>query len=450
MFFLDSFAILFINIMVNKGMRECENNPFGKTSGRDWNADTKEYRLQRAVCLLAVCLLLVQTGMLTVLAAPVASVIRSDELRGVWISYLDWEKMPADQEAFKREVDKMLDRCVELKMNAVFVHVRPDADAMYPSSYFPWSRFVTGTQGHNPGYDPFAIFVKTAHSKGLQIHAWVNPYRVTGYHNTWEQVSEQNPAKKWLTDGDPSNDRWVLKQNGAYYFNPAIPQVRELIINGVREIAQKYTVDGIHFDDYFYPEVDNSNESRWFDKPEYDASGSSLSIARWRRENVNELIRGVYRAVKEARPSAQFGISPEGYVEHLRSDNRLFADVDVWLSHDGYVDYIMPQIYWGFEHQLSNGSPAPFAFENNLKTWISLVKRGHAKLYIGLAMYKAGSNARDNTGIPEWKRYDDIISRQVEAGRASGSVSGYCFYEYSSFQDEACQKEVRNLMKVFR
>ena len=387
-------------------------------------------RLQRAVCLLAVCLLLVQTGMLTVLAAPAASVIRSDELRGVWISYLDWEKMPADQEAFKREVDKMLDRCVELKMNAVFVHVRPDADAMYPSSYFPWSRFVTGTQGHNPGYDPFAIFVKTAHSKGLQIHAWVNPYRVTGYHNTWEQVSEQNPAKKWLTDGNP--------------------QVRELIINGVREIAQKYTVDGIHFDDYFYPEVDNSNESRWFDKPEYDASGSSLSIAQWRRENVNELIRGVYHAVKEARPSAQFGISPEGYVEHLRSDNRLFADVDVWLSHDGYVDYIMPQIYWGFEHQLSNGSPAPFAFENNLKTWISLVKRGHAKLYIGLAMYKAGSNARDNTGIPEWKRYDDIISRQVEAGRASGSVSGYCFYEYSSFQDEACQKEVRNLMKVFR
>ena len=384
-------------------------------------------RLQRAVCLLAVCLLLVQTGMLTALAAPVASVIRSDELRGVWISYLDWEKMPADQEAFKREVDKMLDRCVELKMNAVFVHVRPDADAMYPSSYFPWSRFVTGTQGHNPGYDPFAIFVKTAHNKGLQIHAWVNPYRVTGYHNTWEQVSEQNPAKKWLTDGNPSNDRWVLKQNGAYYFNPAIPQVRELIINGVREIAQKYTVDGIHFDDYFYPEVDNSNESRWFDKPEYDASGSSLSIAQWRRENVNELIRGVYRAVKEARPSAQFGISPEGY-----------------------VDYIMPQIYWGFEHQLSNGSPAPFAFENNLKTWISLVKRGHAKLYIGLAMYKAGSNARDNTGIPEWKRYDDIISRQVEAGRASGSVSGYCFYEYSSFQDEACQKEVRNLMKVFR
>ena len=248
-------------------------------------------RLQRAVCLLAVCLLLVQTGMLTVLAAPAASVIRSDELRGVWISYLDWEKMPADQEAFKREVDKMLDRCVELKMNAVFVHVRPDADAMYPSSYFPWSRFVTGTQGHNPGYDPFAIFVKTAHSKGLQIHALVNPYRVTGYHNTWEQVSEQNPAKKWLTDGNPSNDRWVLKQNGAYYFNPAIPQVRELIINGVREIAQKYTVDGIHFDDYFYP----TNIKKYKKVP-----------AATRRQNVNVMVRKVYQTVKQKKKSLKF------------------------------------------------------------------------------------------------------------------------------------------------
>lgn len=404
----------------------------------------------KAVCLLLTGLMALQAGLFPAFAAPAASVIRSDELRGVWISYLDWERLPADQESYKREVDKMLDRCLELKMNTVFVHVRPDADAMYPSSYFPWSRFVTGNQGQNPGYDPLAIFVKAAHAKGLQFHAWVNPYRVTGYHNNWDQVSDQNPAKKWLTDADPSNDRWVLKQNGAYYFNPAIPQVRELITNGVREIVQKYTVDGIIFDDYFYPEVDNSNASRWFDKPEYDASGSTLGIAQWRRENVNELIRSVYQTIKETRPSAQFGISPEGYVNHLRSDNRLFTDIDTWLSHDGYVDYIMPQIYWGFEHQLANGSPAPFAYENNLKTWIALVKKGHAKLYISLAMYKAGSSARDNTGIPEWKRYDDIISRQVEAGRVTGAVAGFSFYEYGSFQEEVCQKEVKNLLNVFR
>ena len=112
--------------------------------------------------------MILQTGVVTAFAAPSASVIRSDELRGVWISYLDWERLPADQESFKHEVDKMLDRCLELKMNAVFVHVRPDADAMYPSAYFPWSRFVTGTQGQNPGYDPFAIFVKAAHNKACR------------------------------------------------------------------------------------------------------------------------------------------------------------------------------------------------------------------------------------------------------------------------------------------
>ncbi|MFR5732949.1 MAG: family 10 glycosylhydrolase [Clostridium sp.] len=167
---------------------------------------------------------------------------------------------------------------------------------------------------------------------------------------------------------------------------------------------------------------------------------------------LNELIRGVYHAVKEARPSAQFGISPEGYVEHLRSDNRLFADVDVWLSHDGYVDYIMPQIYWGFEHQLSNGSPAPFAFENNLKTWISLVKRGHAKLY-----HRTGRSIRPDATqeiIPGFRSGNDMtILSAVGGGSRAGKRFGIrlpASNEYSSFQDEACQKEVRNLMKVFR
>lgn len=413
---------------------------------------------RRFVGLLAALAVIVSMTAQQVSAAPrtsggqqqAAAVIRSGELRGVWISYLDWEQLPADKEGFQDGVDKILDRCVELGMNAVFVHVRPDADAMYPSSYFPWSRFITGTQGKNPGYDPLAYFVRAAHARKLQFHAWINPYRVTGYHNTWDQVSEDSPVKQWLSDGNPDNDRWVLKQSGAWYLNPAVPEVRELIIGGVREIAEKYTVDGIHFDDYFYPEVDDEDPKRWFDRPEYDASGSRLPIADWRRENINALIRGVYAAVKETRPAAQFGISPEGYIDHLRSDTRLFTDVDTWMSQDGYIDYIMPQIYWGFEHKLADGSPAPFAFENNLKTWLALKKKGSAKLYLGLAMYKTGSAASDNNQVSEWLRYSDIIARQVQAGRATGQVSGYCFYAYSSFQDEACQKEVKNLTSIFR
>ncbi len=370
------------------------------------------------------------------------------ELRGVWISYLDWEKLPSDQAGYQKAVGQILQRCVDLKMNAVFVQVRPDADAMYPSAYFPWSRFVTGVQGKDPGYDPLAYFVQAAHNRGLQFHAWINPYRVTGYLNRWNQVSEQSPVRRWQTDGNEANDRWALKQDGEYYLNPAIPEIRELIIGGVREIVQNYDVDGIHFDDYFYPEVDDGDPNRWFDKPEYELSGSSLSIGDWRRENINALVRGVYKTVKELKPQVQFGISPEGYVKNLRSENRLFADVDTWLSQDGYVDYIMPQIYWGFEHKLSDGNPAPFAFSNNLQTWIELKNKGKARLYLGLAMYKAGSGSTDNNTVPEWLRRNDIIKRQVEEGRASGQVSGYCFYAYSSFQESACQEEVANLMKV--
>lgn len=374
----------------------------------------------------------------------------SQEMRGVWISYLDWEKLPSEEEAFKKGVDQILDRCVELKMNSVFVQVRPDSDAMYPSEYFPWSRFVTGTQGQDPGYDPLAYFVQAAHKRDLQFHAWINPYRVTGYLNRWNQVADQSFVKQWLSDEDTANDRWVLRQNGEYYLNPAVEEVRQRIIGGVREIVQNYDVDGIHFDDYFYPEVDNENSDKWFDKPEYEASGSSLGISDWRRENINLLIRGVYQTVKEIKPRVQFGISPEGYVEHLRSEKRLFADVDTWVSQDGYVDYIMPQIYWGFEHKLSDGTPAPFAFSNNLETWIQMKNKGNARLYLGLAMYKTGSGSTDNNAVPEWLQRNDIIRRQVEAGRASGQVSGYCFYAYSSFQETQCQAEVVNLMKVLK
>ncbi len=374
------------------------------------------------------------------------------EMRGVWISYLDWEKLPADEEGFQEGVNKLLDRCVELKMNTVFVQVRPDADAMYPSQYFPWSRFITGTQGEDPGYDPLDYFIDAAHERELEFHAWFNPFRVTGYLNRWDQLADTNPAKVWMDDEDPSNDRWVLKQNGEYYLNPSIPQVRQLIVDGVREVAENYDIDGVHFDDYFYPEVDNNDPNRWFDKPEYEAARVRYPLSQWRRENVNSLIRDVYSVVKETSSSIPFGVSPEGYVDHLRSINRQFVDIDTWVSEEGYVDYIMPQLYWGFEPKLSDGSVAPYAFENNLRTWIDLRRKskGKVRLYLGLAMYKAGSGTKDNNPVPEWLRRNDIIKRQVEAGRTSGEVSGYCFYAYSSFQEKACQAEVANLMKIFR
>lgn len=372
----------------------------------------------------------------------------SGEMRGVWVSYLDWNGWAKDEAGYKKAMDQTLDLCVQKGLNAVFLQVRPDGDAMYPSQYFPWSKFASGKQGKNPGYDPLAYAVQAAHQRGLQLHAWINPYRITGYLNRYSDLCASNPAIAWAKDGDSSNDRWVLCQNGEYYYNPAIPQVRQLIIDGVKEIVTNYEVDGIHFDDYFYPNLDDSKEETWFDYPEYQASGTSLSVAAWRRNNVNELVRGVYGAVKSIRPQALFGISPEGYLQNLRKDTRQFTDVDAWMTQSGYVDYLMPQIYWGFEAK-QNGQAAGYAFANCLNEWVTLKKKGNVKLYVGLALYKTGTDAVDGNEVPEWQRYHDIMKREVQAGRATGQVSGYCFYDLSSLTRAAAAEEVANVTALF-
>lgn len=372
----------------------------------------------------------------------------SGEMRGVWVSYLDWNGWAKDEAGYKKAMDQTLDLCVQKGLNAVFLQVRPDGDAMYPSQYFPWSKFASGKQGKNPGYDPLAYAVQAAHQRGLQLHAWINPYRITGYLNRYSDLCASNPAIAWAKDGDSSNDRWVLCQNGEYYYNPAIPQVRQLIIDGVKEIVTNYEVDGIHFDDYFYPNLDDSKAETWFDYPEYQAGGTSLSVAAWRRNNVNELVRGVYSAVKSIRPQALFGISPEGYLQNLRKDTRQFTDVDAWMTQSGYVDYLMPQIYWGFEAK-QNGQAAGYAFANCLNEWVTLKKKGNVKLYVGLALYKTGTDAVDGNEVPEWQRYHDIMKREVQAGRATGQVSGYCFYDLSSLTRAAAAEEVANVTALF-
>lgn len=372
----------------------------------------------------------------------------SGEMRGVWVSYLDWNGWAKDEAGYKKAMNQTLDLCVQKGLNAVFLQVRPDGDAMYPSQYFPWSKFASGKQGKNPGYDPLAYAVQAAHQRGLQLHAWINPYRITGYLNRYSDLCASNPAIAWAKDGDSSNDRWVLCQNGEYYYNPAIPQVRQLIIDGVKEIVTNYEVDGIHFDDYFYPNLDDSKAETWFDYPEYQASGTSLSVAAWRRNNVNELVRGVYGAVKSIRPQALFGISPEGYLQNLRKDTRQFTDVDAWMTQSGYVDYLMPQIYWGFEAK-QNGQAAGYAFANCLNEWVTLKKKGNVKLYVGLALYKTGTDAVDGNEVPEWQRYHDIMKREVQAGRATGQVSGYCFYDLSSLTRAAAAEEVANVTALF-
>ena len=195
------------------------------------------------------------------------------EFRAVWIAYYDFvDSKEMDKEAFTAYVGEMFDNVAGIGMNAVMVHVRAFSDAMYKSSYYPWSYYASGQQGVSPGYDPLKIMVKEAHKRGLEIHAWLNPYRVTSSWNGGTDVtklSKKNPARKWLTNSKTSDDRYVLSYGGAMYYNPSVSAVRKLIVNGVKEIVENYDVDGIHFDDYFYPDLGTGYETN-FDAPEYE------------------------------------------------------------------------------------------------------------------------------------------------------------------------------------
>lgn len=381
-------------------------------------------------------------------AVPLAE--GSQEIKAVWISYLEWEKLPKEEAAFRQAVDTMMDNCVDWGLNAIFLHAHSHTDATYPSQILPWSKFASGVQGISPGYDPFGYFVEAAHARGLQVHAWFNPYRITGYHMRWEDVSPYGPVKQWLSDDTTANDRYVLLHDGEYYLNPAIPEVWVFVALTVREVLEKYPIEGVHFDDYFYPNVKDDDPARWFDRPEYEISGSTLSIADWRRENVNQLVSLVYQTVKGVRPEAVFGVSPQGVIGNLRSSTGMFVDIDRWMISQGMVDYIMPQLYWGFEAKTSSKQPASHAFNQNLASWIELKNKGNVKLYLGLGLYRAGTNVADNNEVSEWLRYNDIIKRQVEAARATGQVSGFGFFSYSSFLEETAAAEVQNLLPVLK
>ena len=346
----------------------------------------------------------------------------------------------------------MFDNAVSFGMNAVVVHVRPFGDAMYESSYFPWSAYASGKQGKNPGYDPLEIMVEEAHKRNLEIHAWINPYRISGswnYGTDVDKLSKKNKARKWLTNSKTSDDRNVLEFDGALYLNPSIKAVRTLIVNGVKEIVENYDVDGVHFDDYFYPAL-GSNYKNNFDAPEYEkykekriSSGKkALSIVEWRMNNVNILVSDVYKAVKETNPEVVFGISPGGYIDYFDDDDCWYVDYRTWMSEDGYIDYICPQLYWSFN------SRNIFPFYETLLKWIAAAKNDNVRVYAGLPAYKMNENnnisSLDKITDTEWyNQY--LLADMVRFLRKSGRASGFIVFDYSDMISSKNKEMVENL-----
>lgn len=351
------------------------------------------------------------------------------ELIGVWCNYYELsmkEESGGTEYEFRNKVSSMFSYSKKIGVNAVFVQVRPFCDAFYKSEIFPWSEYITGQQGKSPGYDPLEIMVEEADKLELDIHAWINPYRVS-YKTDISVLSENNPARKMYEEDKSS----VYISSKGIFLNPANEKSKKLVVDGIKELMN-YHIDGIHMDDYFYPDKDENIDKKEYD--EYIKSGGMLSLDQWRRNQVSALVGAIYSQIKSADSNVVFGISPMGDIE--KNYNNSYVDLQLWCTKGGYIDYIMPQLYYGFEN-------ASMPFENTAIEWKKLLGEAKkVKLYGGLAVYKCGnedkyagaeSQNRD-TGRYEWINNNDIISRQIDFLRKS-DYDGFVFYSYKSIGD---------------
>ena len=281
--------------------------------------------------------------------------------------------------------------------------------------------------------------VETAHDHGLRIEAWINPYRVS-QSNDINTLCDSNQAKLWYSNEETKNFVYISDK---IYFNPARIEVTQLIVNGVKEIVSNYSVDGIHFDDYFYPTTLEDIDAAEYE--EYVNAGGEMTLADWRRENVSTMVKSIYSAIKEINPEVQFGISPQSKVS--TDYGTLYADVERWASEEGFVDYICPQIYFGFYNEVQ-------PFTRTAKEWNE--RATAAKLYVGLPLYKAGqedtfASADEDYAINEFIENNNIISRQIIYLQNLQNVSGYYIYSYSYLADgqtDAVKTEVENIKNI--
>ncbi len=351
-------------------------------------------------------------------------------MKAVWLSQYDLlslystEGQQRPAEHFTTLMQTVLDNIVKEGFDTVIVQIRPFGDSMYPSEYFPTSSYVSGSYGKEMIYDPFAIIVELAKERELDVHGWINPLRAMKPMDI-EHIADSYIIKQWYDD-ETLNGDYLVEVDGRLYLNPAYQEVRNLIVSGAREICQKYDISGIHMDDYFYPTTDAS-----FDRIAYTAyknDGGTLSLADFRYENINSLVRELYSTVKSEDEALLFGISPMGNLQ--TSYTTLYTDVYTWCKEDGYIDYICPQIYFGLEHQTHD-------FKTVYQTWKTIIKNENVKLVVGMTFGKAQSGV-DNyagTGKTEWAENKDVLKRCLEYLNNRKECQGVVFFCYQYMYD---------------
>lgn len=324
------------------------------------------------------------------------------DFRAVWIATvggIDWPRERFDEASQKAWYRQMLDTLQRLNVNTVFFQVRPKADAFYDSPYEPWSEYITGYRGKNPGYDVLRWLIDETHKRGMSFHAWMNPYRVGTRKTTRGKYDALDPKIP---------KRLIKDYRLVRIYNPALPETRKRVCDIVRDMLSKYDVDGIHFDDYFYPALAKGEKMN--DDAEYKRYGKGFSsIEDFRRAMVDSLVINVHKTIKDVRPSVVFSISPQG--NYHNNYHSMYADIAKW-SANGWCDVIIPQLYWSTERW----------FRPRLK-WFSENAADKAHLMIGYGLYRFSENAKS-----EFYRNADDLALQMHEAYADKNVSGAVLY----------------------
>ncbi|WP_406100367.1 glycoside hydrolase family 10 protein [Streptomyces sp. NBC_01013] len=352
--------------------------------------------------------------------------VQRRELRGMWVATVanvDWPSKPGLSAAAQRAgLISYLDEAVARRLNAVILQVRPSADALWPSPYEPWAQCLTGVQGKDPGWDPLGTAVKEAHSRGLELHAWFNPYRVAN-HTDPSRLSAGHPARL--------HPEWVLPYGGKLYYNPGLPEVRAFVQDAMLDAVRRYDIDAVHWDDYFYPYPVAGQT--FADGAAYAKYGAGFpDRAAWRRSNTDKLVREMSERIKALKPAVRFGISPFGVWRNASTDSLgsrtqagvqtyddLYADTRGWIK-KGWIDYICPQLYW-------NIGSAAADYATLVPWWAETVRGTGVDLFIGEALYKAGDPAQSAA----WQDPAEL-SRHVDFAAAYDQVRGHAYFSGKS------------------
>ncbi|MCL2088727.1 MAG: family 10 glycosylhydrolase [Oscillospiraceae bacterium] len=380
---------------------------------------------------------------------PPTAVNHDGEIISIWFSYIDWGSFlqGKTEENFNKQVDTIIKATKSIGANNLIIHATAFGDATYKSDLLPWSSYASGAISKDPGFDPFAVFAERAAAQGVSVEAWVNPMR--SFTNAqFASVPDGYRVKQWWNNTAARHRYMIQDSGGRWWLNPANPEVRSHIAEVCGEIAAKYQVRAVHIDDYFYPTgLRNTND----DLAYYNEQNPGISIENWRRSSTKSMIKQMHDAIKAADSSVLFGISPSGNIDY--NLNTMFVDFASMLGTAGYMDYIAPQIYFGF-----NNAARPF--EQCLTEWNAMVTEPSIRLHVGLAAYKIGQTDEwaGAAGKDEWIAVaagsNDMLSRKIQYSRTKQKYAGVMFFAYNSFFtasgefQPATKREIENIVRV--